>query len=464
MLNQQILLLNGLGTMDQDLAPLLEILIEEIHRTGASLRSYSLQDIKMGTCVGCFGCWLKTPGICLEPDIGLEIAQAVVQSDTTLLLTPVTFGGYSSEIKKIQDRWLPLILPYFGLFHGETHHLPRYSHYPRLVGIGIQRQPNPEEAHLFKTLVGRNAINFHAPTHAAEVVISTNSREQLRQQFQNVLVRNDAVPVGKTITSLMPTSGSNVADISVEDRPSRAILVVGSPKVKSPSTSSVLGGYVLEQLKQRGWEIESLTLRGNLLRGEGQADFLASVERADLLILAFPLYIDALPFLVTKALEVIAAHCSSQPQIRSKRLFAISNNGFPEAHHNAIALAICQRFAVDTGMIWAGGLAMGAGEALSSGLPLTGIQRSGRPPVQHVIQALDLASAALAEGKPISSEANRLMAKTPIPFMPFSMWRWIFMKMARQNWDQQAATNQVSKEDVLAKPYIDIETTSTLVS
>ncbi len=114
-------------------------------------------------------------------------------------------------------------------------------------------------------------------------------------------------------------------------------------------------------------------------------------------------------------------------------------------------------------MTWAGGLAMGAGEALSSGLPLTGTQRGGRPPVQHVIQALDLASAALAEGKPIPFEASRLIAKTPIPLMPFSIWRWLFLKMARKNWDNQAATNQVSKEDVLAKPYVDIETTNTLI-
>jgi multimeric flavodoxin WrbA len=457
MLNQKIVLLNGLGTADKDLLPLLEILTEEIHRNGASLQTYTLQDIKMGTCVGCFGCWLKTPGECLEPDIGLEIAQVVVQSDTTFLLTPITFGGYSSEIKKVQDRWIPLILPYFGLFHGETHHLPRYSRYPRLVGIGIQRQANSEEAHLFKTLVGRNAINFHAPTHAAEVVISTDSYEQLRQQFQNALVRNDAIPLVKIITSLMPTSESNVADTSVGDRQGRALLMVGSPKVKTPSTSNVLGRYILDQLKQRGWEIESLTLRGNLLRGEGQNEFLRSIERADLLIFAFPLYIDSLPFLMMKALEVIASHYSSQPQIRPKRLFAISNNGFPEAHHNAIALAICQRFAIDTGMIWAGGLAMGAGEALLSGLPLTGVQRSGRPPVQHIIQALDLASTALAEGKPIPSEANRLMAKTPIPFIPFNVWRWIFIKMARRHWDQQAAANQVSPRDILAKPYFEIK-------
>lgn len=462
MLNQQIVLLNGLGTEDKDLATLLDILIDEIHSTGATVQTYTLQDIKMGSCVGCFGCWLKTPGICLEPDAGRDIAQAVVQSNTTILLTPVIFGGYSSEIKKIQDRWLPLILPYLGIYHGEVHHPPRYSRYPRLVGIGIQRQPNNEEANLFKILVGRNAINFHAPNHAAAVVLSTDDPERLRQQFQNALVRNDVIPLGKVVTSLMPVLETSVASSPTMDKPGRALLVVGSPKVKSPSTSSVLGGYVLEQLKQRDWEVESLTLRGNLLKGEGQAEFLASVERADLLLLAFPLYIDALPFLMTKALEMMAANISSQPHGIPKRLFVICNNGFPEAHQNALALAICQRFAVDTGMIWSGGLAMGAGEGLIGGLPLMGVQRGGRPPVQHVIQALDMASAALAEWKTVSFEATRLIAKTPIPFMPFSIWRWIFVKMAGQNWQQQAATNLVSKEEILARPYADLETTDTV--
>lgn len=454
MLNQQIVLLNGLGSTDQDLIPLLDILTDEIHKHGASIETHSLQEMRMGTCVGCFGCWLKTPGVCLEPDIGLEIAQAVVQSDTTLLLTPVTFGGYSSEIKKIQDRWLPLILPYFELLYGETHHLPRYIRYPRLIGIGIQRHPNPEEAHIFKTLVGRNAINFHAPTHAAEVVISTDSPEQLRQQFQKALVKNDTIPAGKAITSLMPISDSALKYAPDQAQSKRALLVVGSPKVKTPSTSKVLGEYVLAQLKQQGWEVESLTLRRNLLRGEGQARFLASVDRASLLIFAFPLYIDSLPSLMTKALEVIAAHRAAQPQSGPKRLFAIANNGFPEAHHNAVALSICQRFAIATGMTWAGSLALAAGEALLSGAPLTGAQRNGRPPVPHVIQALDMASAALAEGMPIPAEANRLMAKSPIPFMPFRLWRWLFMRMARQHWDQAAASNQLNKNTILAQPYV----------
>lgn len=431
--------------------------MNELHSGGATVQLFTLREIKMGSCIGCFGCWLETPGICLEPDAGRDIARAVVQSDTTILFSLVTFGGYSSEIKKSQDRWIPILLPDFGVYRGEVRHLPRYSQYPRLVGIGIQRQPNNESANLFKVLVGRNALNFYAPTYAADVVLSTDDPDKVRQQLQTVLVRNDTFPGGKVVKSLMPTSEIAIMPAPTMDGPGRALLIIGSPKVKSPSTSAVLGGYVLNQLKQRGWETESLTLRGNLLKGNGQTEFVGAVDRANLILLAFPLYIDSLPFLMMKSLEVMAEYISAHPQESPKRLFAIVNNGFPEAHNNTPALAICQRFAIDTGMIWLGGLAMGAGPALFGGLPIEGTERKGRPPVKHVIQALDIASAALADGQIVPSEADKLMAKTPIPLMPFRLWRWLFIKMSKQHWRQRAAVNQVGEEELLAQPYAEVE-------
>ncbi len=233
--------------------------------------------------------------------------------------------------------------------------------------------------------------------------------------------------------------------------PGRALSIVGSPKVESPSTSGVLGGYVVEELKQRGWETESLTLRGHLLQGEGQTEFLAAVDRADLILLVFPLYIDSLPFLMMKSLEVMAEHISAHSQESPKRLFAISNNGAPEAHHNAVALGICRQFAAATGMIWSGGLALGAG-ALLNGQPIEAAQRK-RIPVKHVIQALDIASAALADGQIVPPEAAKLMAKTPIPFMPFRLWRWLYIKLANRIVRQWAAANQVSEEERFAQPY-----------
>ena len=454
MLNRKIVLLNGTGAEDEDLNPVLDMLMNELHGSDAAVQTFTLREIKMGSCIGCFGCWLKTPGNCLEPDAGRDIARAVVQSDATILFSPVTFGGYSSEIKKIQDRWIPIIMPDFGVYRGEARHLPRYSKYPRLVGIGIQRQPNNEEANLFKVLVGRNALNFHAPSYAAEVVLSTDDPDKVRQQMQKVLIRNDTFPGGKVATSLMQTAVTANVSAPTLDAPGRALSIFGSPKVKSPSTSAVLGGYVLNQLKQKGWETESLTLRGNLLQGKGQTEFLAAVDRADLILLAFPLYIDSLPFLMMKSLEVMAEHLSLNPQKRSKRLLALVNNGFPEAHHNAPALAICQRFAADTGMVWSGGLAMGGGLILN-GQSIEEAQRKVLP-VKHIIRALDIASAALADGQIVPPEAAKLMVKTPIPFIPFRLWRWLYLTLANWLWRQAAAANQVGESERFAQPYAEV--------
>ena len=439
MLNRKIVLLDGRGAGDEDLSPMLDILMNELHGSGAAVQTFTLREIKMGSCIGCFGCWLETPGICLEPDAGRDIARAIVQSDTTILFSPVTFGGYSSEIKKIQDRWIPIIMPDVGVYHGEIHHLPRYEQYPRLVGIGIQRQPNNESANLFKVLVGRNALNFHAPTYAAEVILSTDDPDKVRQQLQAVLVRNDTFPGVKVATSLLQTAVTASVSAPPLDVPGRVLLIVGSPKVKSPSTSGVLGGYVLNQLKQKGWETESLTLRGHLLQGKGQTEFLAAIDRADLILLAFPLYIDSLSFLMMKFLEVMAEHISARSEESLKRLFAIINNGFPEAHHNAPALAICRQFAADTGMIWSGGLAMGGG-VVFNGQSIEETQRKGLP-VKHVIQALDIAGAALADGQIVPPRSCQIDGKNTyslyaLQTLAMAVYKSVQLDSAANGWCQ----------------------------
>jgi multimeric flavodoxin WrbA len=455
MADRKVIVLDGSQPGDEDLAPLLAILIDELRHNGTEVQTYTLREVKLGHCIGCFGCWIETPGICVEADAGREIVQAIVRSEMTVLFTPVNFGGYSSVLKKIVDRWIPLMLPYFGNYHREIHHKPRYSRFPRLVAIGVQRDLNSEEARIFKAVVGRNAINFHAPSYAAEVIMSTDDSDSFRGRLKTLLSRIDPLPLGEALTSLMPVPDTSIASAKL-GRPDRALLIVGSPKTKSPSTSGVLGGYLLERLRERGWETELLTLQAGLQQEKRKQDLVSSVDRADLLLLAFPLYIDALPFLVTKALEVIAVHGRVRHEGLPQRLIVLSNNGFPEAHQNTLSLAICHRFALQNGMRWAGGLAMGAGEALSGGQSLTSKNRSG-PPVKHVIQALDLTAAALAEGKPLPSEVVPMIARNPIPLLPFAAWRWIFVKAGARHWQRQAAANGISKGNMLAQPFAEYE-------
>jgi multimeric flavodoxin WrbA len=447
---RNVVIVDGAASCDKDLSPILSVLSEVLEGDGAQVKTFPLREMKLAHCLGCFACWVETPGMCVEADAGREIAKAIIQSDTTVLVTPVTFGGYSPELKKMEDRFIQLISPFFQVDHGEVHHPPRYAHRPRLMMVGVQRHPNPHEAHIFETLAGRNAINFHPPSYAAEVVLATDGAEALRGRFEALLTRSDALPFGEAVASLMPAPvvpGTAVEPVSAR----RALLIVGSPKTKDSSTSSVLGGHLLERLKERGWETESLTLRASLNRPEGEGELLSSVERAGLILLVFPLYADALPYLVTKALAVIATHRRADPKPSPRRLVAIVNSGFPEAHQNAVALAICHEFAAQNGFEWAGGLALGGG-GMIGGQPLTGAKRSG-PPVKHVIAALEMTAAALAEGLPVPAEAVRMIAKNPIPLIPFALWRWLYVRMGGKGFEKAAAKNGISKDKLLAQPY-----------
>ncbi|MBK8047057.1 MAG: NAD(P)H-dependent oxidoreductase [Anaerolineales bacterium] len=152
--------------------------------------------------------------------------------------------------------------------------------------------------------------------------------------------------------------------------PKNALLLIGSAKPAGESSSEALGAYVLERLSAQGITTEVHHVARSLRTEARFQEFLAALDRTDLFILAFPLYVDSLPYLVVDALERIAAHRRAQIAPAQTAFLAISNCGFPESQHNATALAICEQFALETGFAWAGGLAIGAGGAIG-GRPLT---------------------------------------------------------------------------------------------
>src|SRR6516225_7078377 len=241
MSGRKVVVLDGCGLHDQDLAPVLNELLDVFLRNGSQIETVRLHKLKLAHCLGCFKCWVKTPGMCAENDAGRRIAKAVIQSDTTVFFTPVTFGGYAPDLKKIMERFVQLVSPFFALDHGEAHHPPRYAHRPRLIMVGVQRRANAQEALIFKTLAGRNAINLHPPSYAAEVVVATDTAETLRERFRDLLTRSDELPFGKSAASLMPAvSSAAAADPCVSKR---VLLVIGSARTNGPSTSGVLGSY-----------------------------------------------------------------------------------------------------------------------------------------------------------------------------------------------------------------------------
>jgi len=164
-----------------------DAIIDEFKNMGWEVNSRVLRDLKIGSCYGCFKCWVQTPGICIIDDVERDIAKETIQSDLLIFLTPVAFGGYSSELKKAVDRLIPLVMPFFIKIDGEVHHKSRYERYPSLMGIGVLPNEDKESEQLFKTLVNRNAINFHSPTHTAGVIISNQDEELIQEKIKTLL-------------------------------------------------------------------------------------------------------------------------------------------------------------------------------------------------------------------------------------------------------------------------------------
>jgi len=121
---------------------------------------YNVKDAEMKKCIGCFNCWLKTPGVCIFNDVTRYICKDDINSDVYIILSEVKYGGHSPHIKRVLDRSIGKVLPFFKEVNGEMHHAPRYEKYPELVFIGYGSDISPDEGETFQELNMAIATNF----------------------------------------------------------------------------------------------------------------------------------------------------------------------------------------------------------------------------------------------------------------------------------------------------------------
>ncbi|MBI5033961.1 MAG: NAD(P)H-dependent oxidoreductase [Chloroflexi bacterium] len=413
------ILLDGSHANDSTDERVRAALTTQLQAEGWAVEHIVLREKKIGNCAGDFFCWVRSPGVCNVNDDNRTIAASIVASDLMIYLTPITFGGYSSALKRMVDHQIQNISPFFTKVAGETHHVKRYKKYPDFLAVGWMGAPDVQAEAVFRHLVQRNALNFYAKKSASGIVLASQSDEEILASAQKWL--NDLKNGRASQMAELPTNREHKIG-ATEIR--RALLLVGSPRTRKSSSNS-LGGYLFEQLSTRSIQAEPIYLHTVLRSPEKMQALLDAVDAADLVTLAFPLYVDSLPAPVIEALERIAAHRQNR-ETRRQLFTAIANCGFPEAHHNATALAICETFARQAGFEWAGSLALGGGPMVN-GVPLA--QLGGQTIL--IRKALDLAAEALAQGQSIPQAAQDIMAKPVIP-------HWVYRLMGWRGWLQGA--------------------------
>lgn len=431
----RVVILNGAAADDALGGRVERAVLAHLATRDHSVRTFTLRENKIGNCAGDFFCWVRSPGQCMVADDNREIAAAVANADLLVYLTPITFGGYSSTLKKAVDHQIQNISPFFITLNGETHHARRYPRYADFLVIGWQPERNPGAAAVFRHLVWRNSLNLYPRTWHCEIVSGDPSEATLASQIafaMDVMARHESDP-----RPALPAP--QIQPGQERPAPHSALLLVGSPRTRN-STSHALGDYLMQQLGARGVQTEIVHLYTTLSNPQKMQHLLVQVERSDLTVLAFPLYIDTLPAPVILLLERLAAHRAAHPA-PDAGFAALVNCGFPEPQHNANALAVCAEFARSAGFAWLGGLALGGGEGVVHGTPLNELDARAAP----LKRALALAAEALARGQPVPPAAEKLISKPLIP-------PWAYRLVGTFGW-LRAARRWGAHRDLNRRPY-----------
>lgn len=181
-------ILNGMYKDDSFIPRINQMVSDEFQRKNYVGDTVILHDEEIKPCLGCFKCWVQTPGICIIDDYGREVAKKMIQSDILVYLTPITYGGYSAELKKAIDRSLGLISPFFRVYENEIHHEMRYDEYPNLVVIGTLDKPNSDQEEIFTELVKRNVLNLFCPKYSSQVIYTDDDEATIKKKLKNSLM------------------------------------------------------------------------------------------------------------------------------------------------------------------------------------------------------------------------------------------------------------------------------------
>jgi len=219
------------------------------------------------------------------------------------------------------------------------------------------------------------------------------------------------------------------------------LILIGSPKAQS-SASNNFASYLEDKFKMNGVEADKMYIVRHQ-KPEKMEELVKKASETELMVLINPLYIDSIPAITINFMEQFCLYQKSQKDsenAKKQKLLAIFNSGFPEPHHNNVAVGMCENFAQQTNMEWIGGITIGMGAAFESRQlkDAGGMSRNLR-------KGIDLIVDSLSQNDDIPHDAVGIASK---PLMPLFLARWGMRFLGGRMWK-----GQVKDKSVIDKMY-----------
>lgn len=413
------------GGMDDYLARLAATLTAEGH----TVTTFTLRDLDIKYCSGCFDCWMKTPGACIAKDDSHAVCRAVINSDFMLWAAPLRMGFPSALLKKMQDKSIPLIHPYFAIDHNEAHHRARYAHYPRL-GLLLEKETDTdaEDLRIVGDIFSRTAVNMKSRLEFASCTdepVETVARAIASGAGQGVPFARE----------LGPIPGARIAP------PTHLTLFNGSPRGPKGNTPLMLEQFAKGFTADGQRTVETF----HLVRQKELEQFRDAFAAAEAVMVGFPLYTDAMPGIVKAFIEALEP---LRGRSGNPALGFVMQSGFPEAAHSRHVERYLAKLAARLGSPYLGTLIKGgSGE---------GIRLMPENMNHKLFAQLAAFGAQLGEQGQFDVEAVKKFAKPehyPAYLMPV-LKLLLRTPLLNMYWDQQLKANGVYAQR-FARPFVD---------
>ena len=111
-------------------------------------------------CIGCFGCWVKTPGTCVLHDGYEGVGRDMGRCTELILVSRCYYGSVSPFVKMVQDRAISYIQADFVIRKGEMHHKRRYKNVILLSAHFYGEAITEDEKRTAQNIAQANADNY----------------------------------------------------------------------------------------------------------------------------------------------------------------------------------------------------------------------------------------------------------------------------------------------------------------
>ena len=119
---------------------------------------------KIKNCMGCFECWVKTPGKCKIRDGYENLGKLYSEVEHVTIISECFYGSYSPFVKNVLDRTIPYLLPFFKFKNKEMHHITRSKTKFDLNVYFYGKNLSSKEKIAAKEIVKANSVNLDVKT------------------------------------------------------------------------------------------------------------------------------------------------------------------------------------------------------------------------------------------------------------------------------------------------------------